>query len=181
MHFVFGTLGICMVLGGMALGGRVTHFIDLASVLFVLGGTLFFTLAYLPWPDVRDAFRIARQRGPVPWADIRKPLATLATIRMIASACGILGILVGLVNMLSNLDDPASIGPAMAVALLTPMYGIIIAELIVGPAMGRLNARRCDDAQDQQPLKVSAVTLAAVPAALFAFFTMVFSLTTVIT
>ena len=43
-------------------------------------------------------------------------------------AWGMMGTLIGLVNMLQNMDDPSSIGPAMAVALLTTLYGSFIAN-----------------------------------------------------
>ena len=49
-----------------------------------------------------------------------------------AGAMGMIGTLVGLVAMLANLSDPAAVGPAMAVALLTTMYGAIIGTLFAG-------------------------------------------------
>ena len=49
-------------------------------------------------------------------------------------AWGMIGTLIGLVNMLYNMSDAASIGPAMAVALLTTMYGSLIANWICLPA-----------------------------------------------
>ena len=49
-------------------------------------------------------------------------------------AWGMIGTLVGLVNMLYNMDDPSSIGPAMAVALLTTLYGSMIANWLCLPA-----------------------------------------------
>ena len=52
-----------------------------------------------------------------------------------------IGTLVGLVNMLANMDDPASIGPAMAVALLTTLYGSVIANLIALPISDKLKYR----------------------------------------
>ncbi|MGB0683309.1 MAG: MotA/TolQ/ExbB proton channel family protein [Magnetovibrionaceae bacterium] len=55
-----------------------------------------------------------------------------------APAFGMIGTLVGLVQMLSNLDDPASIGPAMAVAMLTTFYGAVIANLIALPMADKL-------------------------------------------
>jgi len=51
----------------------------------------------------------------------------------VAPAMGMIGTLVGLVAMLSNMDDPKSIGPAMAVALLTTLYGAIIANMVAIP------------------------------------------------
>ena len=55
-----------------------------------------------------------------------------------APAFGMIGTLVGLVQMLAALDDPSSIGPAMAVALLTTLYGAIIANLIALPIADKL-------------------------------------------
>ena len=55
-----------------------------------------------------------------------------------ALAFGMIGTLVGLVNMLANMDDPKSIGPAMAVAILTTLYGAIIANLIAVPLKDKL-------------------------------------------
>jgi len=50
-----------------------------------------------------------------------------------APSMGMIGTLVGLVQMLRTLDDPSSIGPAMAVALLTTMYGAVMAFMVCGP------------------------------------------------
>lgn len=49
-----------------------------------------------------------------------------------AGSMGMIGTLVGLVAMLANLSDPAAVGPAMAVALLTTMYGALIGTLFAG-------------------------------------------------
>ena len=49
-----------------------------------------------------------------------------------AGAMGMAGTLVGLVAMLANLSDPAAVGPAMAVALLTTLYGALIGTLFAG-------------------------------------------------
>ena len=56
-----------------------------------------------------------------------------------APAFGMIGTLVGLVQMLSSLKDAAAIGPAMAVALLTTLYGALIANLIALPIADKLN------------------------------------------
>lgn len=55
-----------------------------------------------------------------------------------APAFGMIGTLVGLVQMLSTMDDPASIGPAMAIALLTTLYGSLIASLVANPIADKL-------------------------------------------
>ncbi|MGA1871076.1 MAG: motility protein A [bacterium] len=58
-----------------------------------------------------------------------------------APAFGMIGTLIGLVQMLSNLSNPSSIGPAMAVALLTTLYGALMANLIALPIADKLKFR----------------------------------------
>lgn len=59
----------------------------------------------------------------------------------VAPAIGMLGTLIGLVQMLSNMTDPDSVGPAMAVALITTFYGAMIAFMIAGPIADKLALR----------------------------------------
>lgn len=59
----------------------------------------------------------------------------------IAPAMGMIGTLIGLVQMLSNMSDPSSIGPAMAVAMLTTLYGAMIANLMAFPIADKLKLR----------------------------------------
>lgn len=56
----------------------------------------------------------------------------------IAPAMGMIGTLIGLVQMLGNMADPKSIGPAMAVALLTTLYGAMVANVLFGPLLSKL-------------------------------------------
>ena len=56
----------------------------------------------------------------------------------LAPAFGMIGTLIGLVQMLSSLDNPDGIGPGMAVALLTTFYGVLLANLIFIPVAGKL-------------------------------------------
>ena len=55
-----------------------------------------------------------------------------------APAMGLIGTLIGLVQMLGNLDDPSTIGPSMAVALLTTFYGALLANLVFLPLAAKL-------------------------------------------
>ncbi|MBF0454399.1 MAG: MotA/TolQ/ExbB proton channel family protein [Magnetococcales bacterium] len=57
-----------------------------------------------------------------------------------APAFGMIGTLIGLVQMLASMEDPSSIGPAMAVALLTTLYGSIVANVIAIPIAVKLGA-----------------------------------------
>ena len=59
----------------------------------------------------------------------------------VGPAMGMIGTLIGLVQMLSNMDDPKQIGPAMAVALLTTLYGAILANMFALPIADKLAVR----------------------------------------
>ena len=55
-----------------------------------------------------------------------------------APSLGMLGTVLGLIAMFAAMDDPATLGPAMALALLTTLYGIVFGTLLFGPAAARL-------------------------------------------
>ena len=63
----------------------------------------------------------------------------------IAPAMGMIGTLVGLVGMLQNMSDPKAIGPAMAIALLTTLYGALIANVLAGPLAEKLDNYSLDE------------------------------------
>src|SRR5690606_27847125 len=63
----------------------------------------------------------------------------------IAPAMGLIGTLVGLVQMLGKLEDPTTIGPSMALALLTTFYGAILGTVILAPLATKLEKRADDD------------------------------------
>jgi chemotaxis protein MotA len=63
----------------------------------------------------------------------------------VAPAMGLIGTLVGLIQMLANLDDPTTIGPAMAIALLTTFYGAILAYMVFAPLASKLDRNGRED------------------------------------
>jgi chemotaxis protein MotA len=63
----------------------------------------------------------------------------------LAGAMGMIGTLVGLVAMLLNMSDPSSIGPSMAVALLTTLYGAMIGNIFGNPIATKLGLRNDDE------------------------------------
>ena len=65
-------------------------------------------------------------------------------------AWGMIGTLIGLVNMLQNMDDPSSIGPSMAVALLTTLYGSLLANWICAPVAAKLKLRNDEEMQTKE-------------------------------
>jgi chemotaxis protein MotA len=74
----------------------------------------------------------------------------MMSIANVAPAMGMIGTLIGLVAMLSNMDDPKSIGPAMAVALLTTLYGAFLANVIATPIAAKLKLRMAEEKMNQE-------------------------------
>ena len=68
----------------------------------------------------------------------RKGASILRKAAEIAPAMGLIGTLIGLVQMLNTLDDPSSIGPAMAVALLSTLYGAVLSFMVFTPLASKL-------------------------------------------
>ena len=197
-------LCIILILGSILMGGAPIIFVNIPSVLIVVGGTLGATLIRNPLAEVIGTVKVvakaftvkvqdpaelivkvvefsrkARKEGMLALENIDcgydylKKGITLAVdgleqeeIKSIlandlqgmvnrhkrgkeilegmgqaAPAFGMIGTLIGLVQMLSNMDDPSAIGPAMAVALLTTLYGALIANVICIPLADKLKVR----------------------------------------
>ena len=198
--------GIGIVIGTILLSGSVVAFINIPSVLIVVGGTVAATMIGYPLKDFLGVFKAAmkififklepaediianlvetsnkaRKGGllsiegniedtndpylaqalqmtvdGVKTADIaaimqkkmeltKKTLDTgsdiFASMGTYAPAFGMIGTLIGLVQMLANLDDPSSIGPKMAVAMITTFYGAVLANLFFIPMSDKLAGR----------------------------------------
>lgn len=72
------------------------------------------------------------------------------TLGSLGPAWGMIGTLVGLVNMLYNMDDPGNIGPAMAVALITTLYGSLLANWICTPVANKLKAENAAEMMQKE-------------------------------
>lgn len=207
---LLGALGI--VIAAMVLGGDVGIFVNVPSILIVIGGSLFvvlikFTLGQFlaagkvaakafmfkslaPEEIIAETVELAdaarkggllsleekevaspfMQRGIQLLVDGHDPEvvkgllhkeADMATERHefgakifkalgdVGPAMGMIGTLVGLVQMLSNMSDPKSIGPAMAVALLTTLYGAMMATIVALPIADKLENRKDEEALNQ--------------------------------
>lgn len=198
--------GIGFVLGTILLGGSIMAFVNIPSVLIVMGGTIAATMIGYPLKDFLGVFKaamrvfmfklepaeniitnlieisnkarkggllsiegdIASTSDPylaqalqmtvdgVKTTDIaaimqkkmeltKKNLDTgadmLSNMGAYAPAFGMIGTLIGLVQMLANLDDPSTIGPKMAVAMITTFYGAVLANLFFIPMSDKLSGR----------------------------------------
>ena len=196
--------GMVLIVTAIFLGGSITAFIDVPSILIVIGGAICATLIRFTLGDVLNSFSVAMNAffaKTKPPEDIIEELVKLSNIARkegllklekqpvedpflkkaimycvdgheadfiqdvmekeidltverhglgksifdaigdAAPAFGMIGTLVGLVNMLGNMSDPSSIGPSMAIALLTTLYGAIMANLIALPIADKLKRR----------------------------------------
>lgn len=211
--------GTVLILAAIILGGAPLIFINMPSVLIVLGGTLATVLIRFGINDVLNSIsvaantfatklgkpqqiiqeivnlaNIARKNGLIvleqqPIEDdflkkavmycvdgheaefidevLRKEVSltterhevgkkVFASMGNAAPAFGMIGTLIGLVQMLSNMADPNSIGPAMAVALLTTLYGAVIANLVCLPMADKL-ALRSEEEERNRKLIIEGV------------------------
>jgi chemotaxis protein MotA len=78
----------------------------------------------------------------------------------VAPVMGLIGTLVGLVEMLGRLDDPSSIGPAMAVALLTTFYGAVLANVFLAPFAAKLERNSREEILVKNIYALSAASIA---------------------
>ena len=200
-----------LIAAAIVLGGSPTAFINIPSILIVVGGTLGVTMACYSLRDMLNATRIVartvlqRSRDPAAAAIHVLQLAQIARYRGvlglqphvdrttsvrvlhrgltmvldgttgdeiervmqqelqatahrhmrsasvlrkaadISPAMGLIGTLVGLIQMLGNLEDPSTIGPSMAVALLTTFYGAILANMVFMPLASKLERNSAEE------------------------------------
>jgi chemotaxis protein MotA len=67
------------------------------------------------------------------------------SLGMVTPAFGMIGTLIGLVQMLQKLSEPNAVGPAMAIALLTTLYGAVLANLVFLPLATKLEQRSAEE------------------------------------
>lgn len=82
------------------------------------------------------------------------------TLGTFAPALGMIGTLIGLVQMLKTMEDPSSIGPSMAVALLTTFYGAVLANLFCLPVAGKLKTRSSEEVMMKELMTEGIISIA---------------------
>ncbi|MBD04255.1 MAG: hypothetical protein CME24_07920 [Gemmatimonadetes bacterium] len=133
-------LGFIFILVSLmvGIGSNLSSFIDAPSLIFVIPGAL--ALLLFAGQGVGNMF------GAVFSADATSEQLTAAAdawehTGIYAQAMGGIGTIIGLVLMLKNMDDPAALGPGMAIALLTVFYGLFVAYAVALPLQTRLRSR----------------------------------------
>ena len=206
-------LGLVLIGSAIGMGPAPIAFVNMPSILIVVGGVLAATLIRFPLKVVRTTMKVAANaftdKVDTPYALIRKivelaeksrrdsllslenvpiddeflkkgiqlcvdgtePEVLRDTLRTemdgiierhqlgqrlfkgignAGPAFGMIGTLIGLVNMLIAMDDPSAIGPQMAVALLTTFYGAVIANLLALPIADKLAERSKAELQNRE-------------------------------
>lgn len=78
-----------------------------------------------------------------------------------APAFGMIGTLIGLVKMLQNLEDPAAVGPGMAMAMVTTFYGSVFANLFFLPMAGKLKQRSDEEIRFKEMILMGVLSVQA--------------------
>lgn len=91
----------------------------------------------------------------------KKKISFWEDLGAMGPAWGMIGTLIGLVDMLYHMDDPSTLGPAMAVALITTLYGSLLANWICTPVSNKLKA---DNAVEMQQKEVMIEGLLSIQA-----------------
>ncbi len=126
---------LILIAGGITFGqddpvSALRHFIDTPSLFIVLGIVLSGALWSYPIAETKQAFFDAFSADEIEEGRAKQGYRIFQSMAGYAVSGGIVGTVIGLIKMLSNLDDPTAIGPAMAVALLTILYGVIFGEVV---------------------------------------------------
>ena len=137
---IFLLLLIVPIVGGMIMSGGVGQFIDPPSAFIVIIPTLGTLLVGFKGSFLSSFSAI--WEGEVDNGVLDSAIAFWKTVKRCTIGYGCIGFMIGLVAMLGSLDDVSSIGPFMAVGLISIMYGIIVAYIIAEPMVCLLETKK---------------------------------------
>lgn len=116
--------------------------------------------------DGADAAEVERLLADLR-ADRRPTLAAGArywsAVADLAPAMGMIGTVIGLIGMFAHMDDVSKIGPSMALALLTTLYGAVLANLVAAPIAARLSRRA--ELEEEARARTEPLVLRLIPVA----------------
>ncbi len=223
-NFIALLTGIVLVVLAISIGGPLQAFLDVPSLMIVVGGTFAVVLtsfsptdmqrtfalamralghgqpafhalgkhlivlakkgrtdgllglqkdaASEPHPFLRQALSLAVDGAPfdvvekILFQDTasllerqERALALLRRAADVAPAMGLVGTLIGLVQMLGSLSSPEAIGPAMAVAILTTFYGAVMAYMVFTPLAAKLEQMSADDVLLRKLMVTAALSI----------------------
>ena len=140
MKFFAGFVGVsAIVFGFLYEGGHLDSLLQMGSFIIVVGPTVFLSLAHHSSQELKSAFKAALAGEPIPYSLAARHAAVLSTPRIIATAAGGVGFLLGLIHTMTNLGDPSKLGAGIAVSFLAIFYGLVLSELMVAPMISRVS------------------------------------------
>jgi hypothetical protein len=158
-----GIVGFFSVWGYVAFLGSGGHilevFLDVPSAILVALIPVTILFAVYGWAGVIDACAWVF-RKPTSGKTAQDAVMFFQLGAAFALACGFLTTMIGLVLMLRNMDDVRQIGPGMAIALLSQLYGVFIAVICI--AVAAYVARRHNGVTETAPLARRAAGIAGI-------------------
>ena len=131
-------LSILVIVLGIYNGGTLRSFIDLPSIFFVI----VITIGCLLLAGVRmGAMFKAVFSANATAEELKAAVRGWGQARRYVVAAGWIGVLVGVIIMLKNLDNPKALGPGLAMALITVFYATVLAYAVFLPLQSRLEDR----------------------------------------
>ena len=113
-------------------------FIDGSSLLLVVGVLFSCTLWSFPFKDIQSACIHALFESEPTEPEIVKSSHIFEEMSEYAVASGLIGTLIGVIKILRNIDDPTTLGPAIAISLLTLFYGTVLSQFVFRSMRNRL-------------------------------------------
>ena len=89
----------------------------------------------------------------------RTSVDVLRRLAEVAPSMGLIGTLIGLIQLLGNLNSPAEIGPAMAIALLTTFYGAVLAYMVFAPLAAKLEINIAEETAIHKTYRDGAISI----------------------
>src|SRR6266581_3642340 len=148
--------GIIVVTVMVLMGGDLHMFISEHAIIIIFGGSISATLIRFPLSAIlhglplggKYAFTMSRKTARElvdELAHLDEGAKIYRAIGDCAPAFGMVGTLVGMVQMFANMTDPSKLGPFMATALLATLYGALVANLFCLPIADKLHGKLLDE------------------------------------
>ena len=122
---------LALIIAAILLGGDLFAYFNVPSAILVFGGTTALLLFTFGHDGCINALRLTVKRkldsqiqSPISNCD---PVVFFRLAGAYAFSMGCIGMIIGIIAMLSNMDDPSKIGAGMAACLLSQLYGIVLA------------------------------------------------------
>ena len=148
-------LFVGLMISGMAAGqeepmAAILPFVDIPSIIIVVGVVISGTMWSFPIEKTEKAFWDACSIGQVDEERAKQGYLIFQSMAGYSIGGGILGTIIGLVKMLKDMSDPTAIGPSMSIALITTLYGSMIANCYAIPMAKKLEARSREEVAEKQ-------------------------------